>query len=150
MARKRAARTISIVELLASFSAEDKAIRWLEAARWGPCRTCPHCGERDNSAALKSKPHYYRCRGCRRDFSVKTDSVMHNTKIPVRTWAVAVCRILAAREGISGLQLSRELGVTRKTAWFMLQRILEACPSEFKLGKAAGVGEARGGEEPAQ
>lgn len=146
---KRKAKTISIVELLNKFSTEHKAVKWLEHARWQGKPVCPHCGGIENIKPYKGKRFTYRHKDCRKAFTAKTATVMHSSKIPTKKWAVAIYLMLVARKGISSLRLSEELGVTQKSAWFMLQRIREACRvGEFKLSGVIEVDETYiGGKE---
>ena len=131
---RRAAKTISVVELLHMFSTERKAVQWLEAIRWGGKPVCPHCGGIENIKPYKGKKFTYHHKDCRMAFTVKTDSIMHSSKIEVRKWAIGIYAVLTAREGISSLQLSKELGITQKSSWYMMQRIRAACKQgDFKL-----------------
>ena len=125
--KKRVAETISIVELLDMFDTEEKAVEWFEELRWGGEPVCPHCGCFENISVAKSKKFTYWCGDCRQHFTVKVGMVMESSKIPLRKWLVAIYYVLTARKGISSLQLSKEIGITQKSAWFMLHRIREAC-----------------------
>ncbi len=146
---KRVAKTISIMQLLAMFDTEDKAVAWLENQRWGGVPTCPHCKNQDNISVPKSKKYTYWCKPCRANFTVKTDTIMHSSKLPTQKWVVAMYYMMTARKGISSLQLSKELGITQKSAWFMLQRLREGCfERDFKLSNIVEVDETYiGGKE---
>ena len=140
---KRIANTISIIELSSMFGTERKAVAWLERSRWEGKPVCPHCGGMDNIKPYKGKKFTYWHKDCRKAFTVKTGSVMHASKIGIRKWAIAIYAVLTARKGISSLQLSKELGITQKSSWYMLQRIREACKQgEFKLSHIVEVDEA--------
>ncbi len=131
---KRTAKTLSILEVLKLFDTEDKAVAWLEQERWDDKPVCSHCGTTHNISEAKSKKHTYWCKSCRKHFTVKTNTIMHGSKIEARIWLVAIYLFMTARKGISSLQLSKELGITQKTAWFMAQRIRNACDgTNFKL-----------------
>ena len=131
---KRIAETMSIIEVLDKFSTEHKAVKWLEKSRWGNKPVCPKCNGTEKIKVRRGHEHTYECNPCRRKFTVKTGTVMHSSHIGIKKWAIAFYYILTARKGISSLQLSKELDVTQKTAWFMLQRIREACKQgDFKL-----------------
>ena len=69
----------------------------------------------------------YKCAGCKKRFSVPTGTVMESSKLPLQTWLLAFYRMATAKKGISSIQLAKELGITQKTAWFLQQRIREAC-----------------------
>lgn len=146
---KRHAKTISLPELLAMFSTERKAVAWIERARWQGKPICPHCGTTDGIRKHKPVKFAYWCKSCRSVFTVKTNTAIHASKLPIRKWGMAIYLILTARKGISSLQLSKELGITQKSAWFMLQRIREACKAgDFKLSGVIEVDETYiGGKE---
>ncbi len=142
MARKRIAQTLTITQLLKSFSDEGTCIRWLEQARWNGTLVCPHCHGRDSISPAQSKPFTYWHRGCRKHFTVKTGTVMHGSKTPTQNWIVTLYYVLTARKGVSALQLSKELGVQYRTAWYLLHRVREACASgEFTLSNIVEVDE---------
>ena len=124
---KSKATTLSIMEVLTLFSTEHKAVKWFESVRWGNKPVCPHCGGIENISKPASKPHTYWHKDCRKNFTAKTGTVMHGSNIPTQKWVVAIYYTMTARKGISSLQLSKELGITQKSAWFMLQRIRTIC-----------------------
>ncbi len=146
---KKQAKTISILELLEEFSTEAKAVNWLEKTMWGDTPVCPHCNKTKNITTYKSKKYSYWHKDCRKAFTIKTNTIMHASNIAAKKWVVAIYYILTARKGISSLQLSKELGITQKSAWFMSQRIREACiQGTFKLHKVVEVDETYiGGKE---
>ncbi len=146
---KKPAKTISILELLNMFSSDQKAVDWLEGIRWGENPVCAHCGCIDNINESKSKKFTYWCCNCHKQFTVKTNTIMHSSKLPMQKWVVAIYYLLTARKGISSLQLSKELGITQKSAWFMLQRIRESCQQDdLKLSQVVEIDETYiGGKE---
>ena len=113
---------------------------------------CAKCGAVDKISQPKSKPHTYWCGNCRNYFTVTTGTIMHSTKTPLQNWIVAIYSVMTARKGISAMQLSKELGVQYRTAWYMLHRIREACASgEFRLDNIVEMDEAYiGGKEAAK
>ena len=117
----------SATQLFKRFPDEAACIKWLEAARWDGKPACPHCGGTDNVTRPDSKPFHYWHKDCRKHFTVKTGTIIHSSKTPTQNWVIAIYLVLTAREGISSLQLSEELGVQHRTAWYMLQRIRGAC-----------------------
>ena len=142
MARKRMAATISVTQLLKYFSTEEKCIGWLEQARWNGKPTCPHCQGQDHISPAQSKRFTYWHKNCRKHFTVKTGTVMHSSKTTTQNWIVALYYVLTARKGVSAMQLSKELGVQYRTAWYMLHRIREACAGgQFKLSRVVEVDE---------
>ena len=104
------------------------AYAWLEKVRWNGEPVCPHCGGMDNIAKPPpSKPRHYWHKDCRKFFTATTGTCLHATKKPLQDWIFAVYSVMTARKGVSAMQLSKELGCQYRTAWYMLQRIREAC-----------------------
>lgn len=89
---------------------------------------------------VSSAPNHHE--DCRTAFTVKAGSVMQASNVPVQKWAMAIYLMLTARRGMSSLPLSKELGITQKSAWFMTRRIREACDQgHFILKKEVAVDE---------
>jgi len=107
----------------------EAARLYLEARRWnGQPDACPLCGGTERISARRGKRiGYYRCGDCRGEFTVRTGTIFERSHVPLHKWIYAMHLIVTARKGVSSLQLSKEIGVTQKTAWFMLGRIREAC-----------------------
>jgi transposase-like protein len=113
---------------------EASARKMLEAIRWPEGPVCSHCGSIGRAYANKAKPGTYRCaeKECRKDFTVTTGTVMERSHIPLHKWVYTMYLLVTARKGISSLQLAKEIGITQKSAWFMLHRLREACGSKFE------------------
>ena len=141
--------TISIIQLLEQFPNEDIAVEWLEKTRWGDKPICPHCGGTEHITKSKSQKYQYWHKDCRKRFTAKTDTIMHASPIEVRKWLVAMYYIMTDRKGISSLELSKQLGITQKSSWYMLQRIREACGGNgFMLANTVEIDETYlGGKE---
>lgn len=111
------------------FTDPEAARAHLEALQWADGRSCPHCGTVDNSVELKGKstrPGVYKCRDCRKPFSVTVGTLFERSHVPLNKWLLAVHLLCSSKKGMSSHQLMRSLGVTYKTAWFMSHRIREA------------------------
>ena len=111
------------------FTNKDAARKHLETLRWPDGPYCPHCGEWEAITKLKGKstrPGVYKCRSCRKPFTVTVGTVFERSKIPLNKWVLAFHLLCASKKGMSSHQLHRMLGVTYKTAWFMAHRIREA------------------------
>lgn len=121
--------TISTYEFLKRFPNADVARTYLEARRWPTGAICPVCGCVDRIQTRKVLG-YFRCLSCKTDFTVRTGTIFERSHVPLDKWLYAMYLMATARKGISSLQLSKELGVTQKTAWFMLQRLREACGND--------------------
>ena len=116
---------LTIVELMDMFPTETAATEWFESTIWPNGRHCPKCGsERTREASHKKMPYW--CTDCRSYFSVKTGTVMQASKIPLRKWAIAIYLCLTSLKSVSSMKLHRDIGVSQKTAWFMMHRIREA------------------------
>jgi transposase-like protein len=125
------------------FTNDDLAREALEAVRWPNGPTCPHCGAVDRIAKLEGKSHrpgLYYCNHCKGQFTVTVGSVFERSKIGLSKWWLATYLLCSSKKGMSSLQLSRALGVTYKTAWFMTHRIREAMADGFFVAPMGGEG----------
>ena len=117
---------ISLIELAEKFPNEDAARAWFESILWPDgVRRCPTCtGDNTHKCSHKTMP--YRCRDCRKYFSVKTGTLMAGSQLPLLKWVYAIYLDTTSLKGVSSMKLHRDLKITQKTAWHMLQRIREA------------------------
>ena len=107
---------ISLVEVVEKFATEAAAEAWFLAVRWPNGITCPFCARADRIKARKNRrPQAYNCRSCGKDFSLKTNTLMHASKLPLRTWAIAYFLFSTHLKGVSSMKLYRDLRVTQKT-----------------------------------
>lgn len=120
--------TISTYQMFQLFPDEAAARTYLENRRWPEGVVCPHCQGAERITARKNG--FYRCNPCKQDFTVRTGTIFERSHIPLQKWVYAMYLLMTARKGISSLQLGKEIGVTQKLAWFMLQRIREACGND--------------------
>lgn len=114
----------TLPQLFDFFKDQDTCIKYLENARWGATGVlCPHCG----SGSVKPTKKGYRCTylDCQKRFSPLVKTIFENTKLPLRTWFAAMWLISNHKKGVSSLQISRDMGISQKTAWFLLHRIRE-------------------------
>ena len=123
--------TLSMFQFMESFPNEQAAITWFESKRWSNTVTCPSC--QSNSVGNLQLKNFYQCHPCKLKFSVRTNTIMHRSHIPLHKWLYAMYCVVTARKGISSLQLSKELGIRQASAWFLLQRIRLACKSDDQL-----------------
>ena len=121
--------TISTFQLFQMIPDAETARVWLESRLWPQGPRCPICGG-DRIKARKGG--YYRCNPCREIFTVRAGTVMERSHIPLHKWIYAMYLLVTARKGISSLQLAKEIGITQKSAWFMLGRLREACKGEVE------------------
>src|SRR5438309_351143 len=107
----------------------DKAREHLESINWPEGPFCPHCGECENVTRLNGKSHragLIQCNSCLKNFTVTVGTVFERSKISLNKWMLATYLLASSKKGFSAHQLHRTLGVTYKTAWFMMHRIREA------------------------
>ena len=116
---------ISLIEAVRRFDTEEKAEAWFVAQRWPDGVKCPKCGSERISEVASRKPQPYRCKDCRRHFSVKTDTLLHSSNIPLSKWAIAFYLYNTSLKGVSSMKLHRDLGIGQKAAWYMGHRIRE-------------------------
>ena len=121
---------ISLMALADMFPTEEAATDWFESLVWPEGRHCPRCGSVETSIAAETSGLPYRCSGCQRTFSVRIGTVMERSRVPLRKWVFAIYLEMTSLKGISSMKLHRDIGVTQKTAWFMLHRIREAWSTE--------------------
>ena len=120
---------LTITELFDIFPTDEAAEKWFEQQRWPNVIHCPDCGT-DRYSQVNHKTMPYRCKDCRKYFSVRKGTAMHSSNIRIRDWAIVLYMATTNLKGISSMKVHRELGITQKSAWFMMQRIREG----FDLG----------------
>ncbi len=116
---------ITLLDAVKKFGTEEAAEAWFIEQRWPNGVACSDCGSLNVQARPTRKPMPFRCRDCRRDFSVKTGTVMHDSKLPLSKWALAFYLYSTNLKGVSSMKLHRDLGITQKSAWHMAHRIRE-------------------------
>lgn len=114
----------SIVDVMKTFSNEKSCIDYLEQMRWSETGVVSPFDE--NSKVYKCKDNKYKCKNTGKYFNVKTATMFDNTKIDLQKWFFAIFIVTTHKKGISSVQLSRDIDVMQKSAWFMLMRI-RAC-----------------------
>lgn len=116
---------------------ETSAVEFLEAQRWGETPCCPRCGDTSvykmMSGQMRNKDYRWRCKRCKRMYSVRTNSVLEETRLPVRVWIFAIWKAASSKKGYSALQLSREMEITHKSALFVLRRLRHGLAEEFPV-----------------
>lgn len=127
----------NIIELLEHFPTEQDCIAYLELLRWGEKVVSPFDPD---SKVYKCSNGKYKCKNTGKYFTVKTGTMYEGTKLSLRKWFVSIWRITISKKGVSSVQLSKELGITQKTAWFMIQRIRK-CFGYENEGELSGITE---------
>ena len=136
--------TISAFQMMQKFPDQEAARLHIEKLRWNGNPVCPKCGagEKQFPQNRKGEPGYYECKVCKQVYTVRTGTIFERSHVQLHRWLFAIYLVCTARKGISSLQLSKEIGVTQKTAWVLLQRIRQACEDDNGSGLLRGVVEA--------
>ncbi len=116
---------MSLVQITKIFPDDATAEKWFTTNRWPDGVCCPKCGSTNIQERKTRKPQPYRCRDCRKDFSVKTGTLMHSSQLGYQVWAIAIYLLVTNLKGVSSMKLHRDLGVTQKSAWHLAHRIRE-------------------------
>lgn len=103
------------------FTTDEFCREWYEQQRWGANVTCPHCGSEKPYRTNRG----FKCsnKDCHKKFSVTVGTIFENSKIGLKTWFLAMYLVSTSKKGVSSLQLAEQLGITQKSAWFVLSRI---------------------------
>lgn len=133
---KEPERKGSLVSLTDGTLTEEEARSMLESIRWPNGLACifPDCGGAEvyrlevkgktlKSGRVVGPRSLYKCKACRRQFSVTKGTIFEDSKIPLRTWITVMYRMCSSKKGVSALQIQREFGLSYESAWFMCHRI---------------------------
>lgn len=110
----------SILDVINNFPDEQACIEYLEEARWGNKVISPFD---ETSKVYECKNNRYKCKNTGKYFNCRTKTMFDNSKIELQKWFIAIWLCTSHKKGMSSLQLGRDLNITQKSAWFMLQRI---------------------------
>ncbi len=123
------------------YNNDDAARAHLESVLWPEGPTCPKCGVKgDRITKLMGKstrPGVYKCKDCRKPFSVTVGTVMERSHVPLCKWVLAAQLMASSKKGMSAKQLERMLGTNYETAWFLFHRLRE-CAIDMKAGPIGG------------
>ena len=117
---------ITLAQLMREFPDDASAEAWFVERRWPNGVACPRCGDCNVQVGAKHPTMPYRCRGCKKFFSVKTGMMMEGSNIGYQAWLIAVYSMTTNLKGVSSMKLHRDLGITQKSAWYMAHRIRES------------------------
>lgn len=137
MAEQRLPKTL--VEAIRYFANEDVAVEYVAKLRWPERPVCPNCAGRSHSFLTTRR--VWKCRECKKQFSVKVGTIFEDSPIKLGLWLAAIWMIANSKNGVSSHEMARSLGVTQKSAWFMGHRIRLAMESG-SFDKFDGVTEA--------
>jgi transposase-like protein len=143
-----AKQEFSIPALMKRLPTEESAWELMEDLRWSGRPVCNHCGSVAKHYFLKPRDpegrrtrtgavtirRVWKCKDCRKQFTVLTGTIFHGSKIPLRTWLFVVFEMCASKNGVAAREIERKYDVTPKSAWFMVHRIREAMKREPLAG----------------
>ena len=122
---------LTLLQVADMFGTEAAAYSWIASKRWPNGPFCPKCGSFNVQSNIAHRTMTHRCRDCstgksRTMFTLKIGTIMEGSKLPYRVWAIGLYLFATNIKGISSMRLHRELGITQKSAWFMLHRLRKA------------------------
>jgi transposase-like protein len=118
----------TLIQMMTAFPDEQSAIDHFTAIRWADGAYCPLCGSTKVYHFSDKRTH--KCADCRKRFSIKVGTIFEDSKIELRKWMMAIWLITSHKKGIASTTLAKDLGVTQKTAWFMLHRLRHAARTQ--------------------
>ena len=119
-------RKLSLLQITRKFPENESAERWFIKHRWKNGVECPNCSSKRVTERQKAGKRAFRCKDCRKDFSAKTSSLMHDSKIGYREWAIAIFLMATNVKGTPSTKLAHDLSISQQSAWYMTMRIREA------------------------
>lgn len=119
---------LTFMQVAEKFADNTVSRKWIEELHWPDGPFCPHCGSFNVQSNIKHPTMTHRCRDCSNKpmFTVRVGTILENTRLPYRTWAIGIYLFTTNLKGVSSMKLHRELGITQKSAWFMLHRLRAA------------------------
>lgn len=111
----------NLLEAIRYFSNPDVCIDFVAQLRWADGPECPSCGGKEHS--FLSTRRLWKCKACKRQFSVKVGTIFEDSAIPLDKWLASIWLIANSKNGVSSHELGRSIGLTQKSAWFVLHRI---------------------------
>jgi transposase-like protein len=114
----------TLIDFVSFFKDETTCQKYFEGIRFKTGQYCAHCGHTAIYRFQDGKR--FRCAKCKKDFTIKTNTIFGESKISLQKWFTAIYLLATAKKGISSIQLAQQVGVTQKTAWFMDHRIRKA------------------------
>jgi transposase-like protein len=112
----------TLQEAILFFADKETCFNFMVSMRWADgIAVCPHC--ENNQTSFLSTRNIWKCKGCKKQFSVKIGTIFEDSPIGLDKWLTALWLIANAKNGISSYEIHRAIGITQKSAWFMLHRI---------------------------
>ncbi|MBS0537070.1 MAG: IS1595 family transposase [Proteobacteria bacterium] len=129
---------LPLVEFVAQYGTEARCRRALYRARWPKGFRCPACGDRRRSTFRRGAQTYYQCRACQHQTTLIAGTLFAATKLPLRTWFVAIYALTTTKTNVAALELMRQLDVCYRTAWRLKHKIMQAMADREQTRQLAG------------
>jgi transposase-like protein len=117
----------TLMEAIQKFSDPDFALSYMASIRWPEGVQCPHClqatGEIHNRVSFLKTRRIWKCKECKKQFSIKSGTIMEDSPLGLDKWLTALWLLVSAKNGISSCELARSLGIKQESAWFLLHRL---------------------------
>ena len=130
---KQEKTTITFADVIMRFPDGNSARKFIERIRWNGNVVCPLCGSVHVTGRKGDREGYYWCNDCKKEFTVRTNTIMERSHIPLNKWIWTIYKFVTERQGVSALEISKEVGVSQHAAWYLLQRIRMAAGNGDKL-----------------
>ncbi len=128
---------MNIIDITNQFSNELSVIKHFEKVRWGKTPKCAYCGS--TNIGKRNQDYRFNCKDCSKTFSVTTNTHLHNTRLPLKTWLYSFAIVTDAKKGVSAKQLERNIGVHYETAWTIGHKIRSLMAIENKEIELNGI-----------
>ena len=129
---------LSMVAFVEQYGTEAKCRRALYRARWPQGFRCPACSDRRRSTFRRDRQTYYQCRACQHQTTLIAGTLLAATKLPLRTWFIAIYALTSTKTNVAALELMRTLGVCYRTAWRLKHKIMKAMTDREETRQLAG------------
>lgn len=130
---------LSLPAFLSRYGTERQCEQAMEAARWPDGFVCPHCAGSRHSKFYRNDTAYWQCSACRRQTSLRAGTVFDQSKLPMRTWLLAIYLLGQSKTNLSALELMRHLGVSYPTAWRIKHKLMQAMTEREASRRLGGV-----------
>src|SRR5579872_3943103 len=127
----------TLQDAIVYFADPKNAFEFAVAMRWPDGVSCPFCGSVEYS--FLTTRQLWKCKGCKKQYSVRVGTIFEDSPIALNKWLMAVWMLVNCKNGVSSYELHRTIGVTQKTAWFMLHRIRAGIKAKSFDKKLAGI-----------
>lgn len=132
---KQKKTTITFADVIMRFPDGNSARKFIERIRWNGNVVCPLCCSVHVTGRKGEREGYYWCNDCKKEFTVRTNTIMERSHIPLNKWIWTIYKFVTERQGVSALEISKEVGMSQHAAWYLLHKIRMAAGNGDKLLK---------------